>query len=126
MSLRGLLFFILFVFGIFYGLASKPGGPAGGKAADSQAAEAEPASVEIVIYTQSSCEPCDRAKEWMTQRHIAFEERNVERSSAYEDDLKTYGSRIVPVILVNGEPQYGFQSAYFDQSLKDAKRRRRD
>jgi len=113
-SLWGFLFLVLLAYGI-YATAFKPGDKAG----NNEAAATGPATLHIVIYTRSSCEPCDRAKAWMTQRQFAFEERNVEVSAVWEEELKNLKSRIVPVIVVNGEPQYGFQSAFLEQALQD-------
>jgi len=111
----GFLFFVLLAYGI-YALAFKPGDKVG----KNEIRATAPVVPDIVIYTTPSCEPCDRAKAWMTRRQIAFKERDVEASAIYADELKNYKSRIVPVIVVNGEPLYGFQSAYLEQALKDA------
>lgn len=112
-SLVGFLFFVLLAYGIYI-LVFKT---------NNDSAEATGlAELHIVIYTTPSCEPCNRAKTWMTQRQIAFEERDVDASTTYAEELKNYKSRIVPVIVVNGEPQYGFQPAHFEKALKDAVR----
>jgi len=120
-SLVGFLLIVLLIYGI-YALAFKPVHKTG----KSDSGAAPPAKPNVVIYTTPACEPCGHAKVWMTQRQIAFEERNVEASSAYEQELKNYKSRIVPVIVVNGEPLYGFQWAHLDEALKKATPRRRD
>jgi len=107
---------LLLVGYVLYALAFKTGG----KAVNHEAATAAPAvpiPLTLVIYTKPSCEPCDRAKAWMSQNHLAFEERDVESSPSYQEDLKNYKSRIVPVILVNGEPQYGFEQAYLEDAV---------
>ncbi|GAA5175741.1 hypothetical protein GCM10025771_08710 [Niveibacterium umoris] len=120
-SLLGFLLLLCLGYGI-YAFAFKPGN----KAAKEETEASAPAAPQIVIYTGSSCEPCDRAKVWLTQRHLAFDERNVDTSSAYEDQLKQYKSRIVPVIVINGEPQYGFLPAYLEDALKNPGKPRRD
>jgi glutaredoxin len=120
-SLVGFLFFVLLVYGI-YTLVFKPGHKSG----KSESEVAPPAKLNVVIYTTPSCEPCGRAKVWMTQRQIAFEERNVQASPVYEQELENYKSRIVPVIVVNGEPHYGFRHAHLDDALKNATRPHRD
>ncbi len=93
------------------------------KAGKTEAEAVGPTVPHVVIYTKPSCEPCDRAKVWLKQRQVAFEERDVQASTTYEEELKNYKSRIVPVIVVNGEPLYGFQYAYLDEALKKATRR---
>ena len=115
-SFVGLFFIILIGYGI-YTVAFKPGKP--------RAEAVVLGPPKIVMYTKSSCEPCSRAKAWLTQRQFAFEERNVEHSFEYERELKELKSQIVPVILVNGDPLYGFQSASLDEAVKDAMGQRR-
>jgi len=104
-SLVALLLLVCLAYGIYF-LVFKAGGTAG----KSKAEATGPVELRVVIYTKPSCEPCDRAKVWMTQRKVAFEERDVQASALYEEELKNLKSRIVPVIVVNGEPLYGFQS----------------
>ncbi len=114
-SLVGLLVFALLAYGV-YAWFTKP----------RAAAEPDtPPELHVVIYTTPSCEPCNRAKTWLTQRQIAFEERNVEGSPTYEADLKAFKSRIVPVIVINGEPEFGFLPAHLEQIIKDATRPRK-
>lgn len=84
-------------------------------AKSSASAPAAPEKLQIVMYTSASCEPCDRARTWLNQRHYAFEERNAE---VYGPELEKLGSRIVPVIVVNGEAHYGFASATLDATIQ--------
>ncbi len=117
MSVVSMLLFVLLACGI-YALLFKPSS----KVFNKEAGAVLPVKPHIVIYTTPSCEPCDRAKAWMTQRRIAFEERKVDASATYEEELKNYKSRIVPVIVVNGEPQYGFEWAYLEQAINNVSR----
>ncbi len=71
----------------------------------------------VFMYSAPQCEPCDRARSWMTQHGIAFEDRDVESWPPYQRELEALGSRVVPVILVNNKPQYGFFPAYIDEAL---------
>lgn len=71
----------------------------------------------VIMYSAPRCEPCDRARTWMTQQGIRFEDRDVESWPPYQRELEALGSRIVPVILVNDKPQFGFFPAYIDEAL---------
>ena len=117
LSILGILFFVLVAYG-FYTWASKPRS----KAVVEEVAPAAPTELKVVIYTTSSCEPCARAKTWLTRRQITFEERNVELVSAYKGELENLKSQIVPVIVINGKPQYAFHEATLEDALKEASR----
>jgi glutaredoxin len=73
---------------------------------------------KVIMYSAPECEPCDRARTWMTQQGIAFEDRDVESWPPYRHELEALGSRIVPVILVDGQPQFGFFPAYIEAALR--------
>ncbi|HET7845505.1 MAG TPA: glutaredoxin family protein [Xanthomonadales bacterium] len=87
------------------------------------AAQATPAKPTgpVLFYSAPDCEPCDRARTWMTNRGVRFEERDVDAWPPYARELEALGSRIVPVIIVNGEPQYGFFPAYIEAALRGEK-----
>lgn len=115
-SFVGLLVFLVFAYAVYFGITKS-----GDKAKAKEAAAATPAPLRVIIYTKPSCEPCDRAKAWLTQRRIPFEDRDVEFSTAYKEQVEAYKSQIVPVIVVNGEPQFGFLSAHLEDVIEKAK-----
>lgn len=115
-SFIGLLVFLVFAYAVYVGISKS-----GDKAKAKEAAAATPAPLRVIIYTKPSCEPCERAKTWLTQRRIAFEDRDVEFSTAYKEQVQAYKSQIVPVIVVNGEPQFGFLPAHLEDVIEKAK-----
>lgn len=123
---RALLWVLLLIFvgyGI-HGYYSKPkvSLPAAADAAQSSA----PWKLELVLfYTTTNCEPCDRARAWMKGRNVRFEERNVEKWPPYQKELESYGGRIVPVIVVNGDAHHGFLPASLDAALRGESTRSR-
>lgn len=118
-SLVGMLFLIALA-GAIYSVFFKKDTPQ--EAVGSSVAATQPRKANVVvIYTTKSCEPCDRAKAWMKQRRVQFEERDVEHWPPYLKELEAYGGRVVPVIVVNGEPQHGFFSAYLQDALNGKK-----
>ena len=104
------------------GLYSMYGEPNPALQPQAGAAKAEPFKVKsVVLYTGSDCEPCDRARVFFKQRNIRFEERDVEKSPTAMREIEKLGSRIVPVIVLNGEAFYGFLPAQLDAELRGEK-----
>ena len=115
-SLLVLLFFICIGAGIYTNyFRPKPAPPPDAGRAQ---ASAQKKSDVVLFYSAPDCEPCDRARTWMQQRNVRFEERDVESWPPYKRELEALGSRIVPVLIVNGEAQYGFLSAQVEAALR--------
>lgn len=65
--------------------------------------------VRVVVYTTSWCPHCKRAKTWMTARNIPFEERDVESSREYANQLRALtGKGSIPAFDVDGQVSVGF------------------
>ena len=83
-------------------------------AAPEQPDEASLSDVNVVVCTASWCSACKRAKAWMKQQGIAYEERDVEASSENAHAMRTLNPRgSVPTFDVDGEVMVGFS----DQGL---------
>jgi len=115
-SLLVLMFFICVGAGIYTNYF-RPKPPPPPDASKAQASTQKKSDV-VLLYTSPDCEPCDRARTWMQQRNVRFEERDVESWPPYKRELEALGSRIVPVLIINGEPQYGFLSAQVEAALR--------
>lgn len=115
---RSLVFLLLLIAaaGAIYSVFMQPK-PAPAEATAAAAKGASRKQLAVVMYSAPNCEPCDRARTWMTGHGIQFEDRDVESWPPYARELEALGSRIVPVILVNNKPQYGFFPAYIDEAL---------
>jgi glutaredoxin 3 len=74
---------------------------------------------KVIIYTSPTCPVCKRAKEYFAQKGIAYEEIDVatDRKAATEMVQKTKQMG-VPVILINGTTQIGFNPFKLDVALK--------
>jgi glutaredoxin 3 len=51
---------------------------------------------------------CNRAKEFLSQRGVAFEERDVTKDEAALEELQMRGLMTTPVTLIDGEAVVGF------------------
>ena len=54
---------------------------------------------------------CKRAKEFLSQQGIEFEERDVSKDEAALDELQQLGLMTTPVTLIGGEAVVGFDRA---------------
>jgi glutaredoxin len=106
---------LLVCLGIGYGIYTQLNKPTPPAAATTAAPRRPPV---VLIYVGNDCEPCDRARTFLKQRAVRFEERNADRSPTAQRELEKLGSRIVPVIVVDGKPQYGFKEAHLDAALR--------
>jgi mycoredoxin len=64
----------------------------------------EPESTTIRIYTTPWCPDCHRAKSFLKQRGVAFEEINIEQAEGAAEFVMSLnqGKRRVPTFEVNG------------------------
>ena len=74
----------------------------------------------VVIYTGNDCYWCDRAKQYLSQRGVPYEERNVEENEAYGPEVVNLsGQRHVPVIVVGSHAVIGFKKPELDAELDE-------
>ncbi len=76
------------------------------------------ADKKVVIYSTPTCPYCKRAKDYFTQKGIAYTDYNVaeDREKAREMIQKSKQMG-VPVIIVDGEVLVGFNQAKLDSLL---------
>ena len=76
------------------------------------------ADKKVVIYSTPTCPYCKRAKDYLTQKGIAYTDYNVgeDREKAKEMIQKSKQMG-VPVIVVDGEFLVGFNQAKLDSLL---------
>lgn len=67
----------------------------------------------IVIYFQHG----DQAKEYLSQRGIRFQQRDVAQDPSALADLKELGYMTTPVIVVDGAVIVGFDAERIDRAL---------
>lgn len=76
-------------------------------------------SHKVVIYTTPGCSVCKRAKEYLAQKGIAYEEVDVASDrKAASDMVAKSGQMGVPVILIDGTMLIGFNPLKLDVALK--------
>lgn len=60
---------------------------------------------EIIVYTQNDCLPCTFVKNYLNERQIDFEERNI-KNQQYRNEMIDFDAFSTPFILLNGNPMY--------------------
>ena len=61
---------------------------------------------------------CDRAKEYLSQKGVPFQEKDIIQEPAALDDLKKLGYMTTPVIVIDEAVIVGFDTAKIDEAVK--------
>jgi glutaredoxin 3 len=63
---------------------------------------------------------CDQAKEYLSQKGMNFQERDITQDPGALADLKKLGYMTTPVIVIDGAVIVGFDSAKIDKHAADS------
>jgi glutaredoxin-like YruB-family protein len=73
--------------------------------------------MKVKVYSTATCPWCDRAKQFLKEHHIKFEEINVIADPKAREDMKRKSGQMgVPVIEIGSKIIVG----YDEDALKDA------
>jgi glutaredoxin len=61
---------------------------------------------------------CDQAKEYLSQKGIKFQERDIAQDPSTLAELKKLGYMTTPVIVIDGSVIVGFDADKIDQALQ--------
>ena len=56
-----------------------------------------------MVYTTSSCPYCRKAKAWLDERQVSYEEKHVDSDQVAMAEMIKLGSRTVPTFAIDGE-----------------------
>lgn len=73
---------------------------------------------KVTVYTSNTCPYCTMAKDYLKEKEVAFEEKNVQTDKEARQELMAMGYTGVPVICVDDEQIVGFDKARLDELLK--------
>ena len=71
----------------------------------------------VTIYTSNTCRYCTLAKEYLNEKGVSYEEKNIQTDPSARKELMQKGHMGVPVIIVNGEEIAGFDKARLEELL---------
>ena len=74
----------------------------------------------VILYSQPGCPPCYAAKQFLTERNIAFEYKDVTADSGALRELVKLNSRSTPTIVVGEEVMVGFDPERLEALLGGA------
>lgn len=74
-------------------------------------------SKNVTVFSSNSCGYCTMAKEYLTEKGVAYTERNVSTDVEARKELMSKGFMGVPVIYVEDEIVQGFDKAKLDELL---------
>jgi len=67
----------------------------------------------VILYTTTSCPFCQRAKQLLDRKKIAYDEVDVTNDAVLRDKMVAdSGRRTVPQIFINGQPIGGCDDLY--------------
>ena len=81
---------------------------------------AVPTSKRVILFSQSACPPCQTAKAYLSEKGIAYEDKDVSRDQqAVFALVRPYNSRCTPTFVVGDEVVIGFDRERLEQLLRD-------
>lgn len=76
------------------------------------------ANKEIKVYSTKTCPWCKKAKDYLTDKGVEFQDFNVaEDREKLQEMVQLSGQRGVPVIVIDNNVIVGFNQAKIDQNL---------
>ena len=72
---------------------------------------------KVTIYTSSTCPHCHTAKDYLTEKGVDFEEKNVGNDAEARKELIQKGYMGVPVIIVGDEEIQGVDKEKLEELL---------
>ncbi|MBU5668720.1 glutaredoxin family protein [Peptoniphilus sp. MSJ-1] len=73
---------------------------------------------KVTVYTSNTCPYCTMAKDYLKEREVEFDEKNVQTDKEARNELMAMGYTGVPVIVVGDEQIVGFDKNRLDELLK--------
>lgn len=71
----------------------------------------------VIVYTSSSCPHCRQVKRFLNEKGVSFEERNIEQSGKYAQQLWDLGIRAVPVTKIGEHTIVGMNKTQLSKAL---------
>ena len=73
---------------------------------------------KVTVYTSNTCPYCTMAKDYLKEREVDFEEKNVQTDKEARSELMAMGYTGVPVICIDDEQIVCFDKNRLDELLK--------
>ena len=73
---------------------------------------------KVTVSKTNTCPYCTMAKDYLKEREVDFEEKNVQTDKEARNELMAMGYTGVPVICIDDEQIVGFDKNRLDELLK--------
>ena len=74
---------------------------------------------DVTLYTKDNCADCDKAREYLKSKNVAFTEYNMDKDRAAAAKRKEIDdSEDVPFVIINRNQVYGFSENTYNRALK--------
>lgn len=73
----------------------------------------------VVVYTSTHCNYCKQVKSFLSERGVAYEERNVDQKDEYAEELWHTGMRSVPATVIGEHRILGFNQTQLNAALTE-------
>ncbi len=74
---------------------------------------------KVIVYSAEWCPWCHKTIEYLKNRGVDFEVRDVEKKEYAIEAMKKSGQTGIPVIDINGKIIVGFNQSAIDEALKE-------
>lgn len=75
-------------------------------------------AVNVIMYATKDCPYCAKTREYLTEKGVNWEERDIDTSPQAAAEWKAKGGVGTPLVLIDGEEIQGFDKAKLDAALK--------
>lgn len=72
----------------------------------------------VVVYTSTHCQFCKQVKSFLSERGVAYEERNIDQDERYAEELWNSGMRSVPVTVVGDARILGYNVTQLSRAVE--------
>jgi len=76
-------------------------------------------SKEIIVYTSAACTSCRQVQEFLTQKGVDFQVRDISADMKALDELAALGYLATPVTVIDGEAVAGFNRKRLEALLQE-------
>ncbi|MCM3702879.1 MULTISPECIES: glutaredoxin family protein [Paenibacillus] len=73
----------------------------------------------VIVYTSTNCPHCKQVKSFLSDKGVAYEERNIEQNDDYAQQVWDMGMRAVPVTVIGEHRILGMNKTQFDKALAE-------
>ncbi|MCT4662609.1 MAG: glutaredoxin family protein [Tissierellales bacterium] len=73
---------------------------------------------KVIVYSSNTCPHCTTAKQYLTEKGIAYEEKNVGTDMEARKELMAKGYMGVPVLIIGDEEIVGFDKEKIDKAIE--------